>query len=218
MHSLLKKLDKRADLYVVGICGGSSSGKTTIVNSMLKIIGRRNACVIQHDWYYKDKSYLDINKRQHLNYDSPTALDNKLFASQVKSLIDGNKIYAPIYDYYKHCRKDGTNLIRPKKLIFIEGILIFKDEQIARLLDLKIFIDVPPDIRLSRRINRDLVERGRSGDSVITQYFSKVEPMHIKYVEPFKNIADLVVDNKGDGVNLSSRQILDFIKGKIRNK
>lgn len=183
--------------YVIGIAGGSGSGKTTVIRKILEKINAENAIILQHDWYYKDNPHLSLHDRSQLNYDHPEALETSLLIAHVKELVAGRPVTAPQYDFSKHLRKKDTQLIRPEKILIVDGILIFRDEELRNLMDMKIFVDADSDHRFIRRMERDIKERGRSRESVVSQYLQTVKPMHDLFVEPSKRYADIIIPHGG---------------------
>ena len=181
---------------VIGIAGGSGSGKTTLLKRIIETFGPA-ITVISHDNYYKRHDELTYEARCKLNYDEPAALETDLMVRQLEQLRQGQEILCPVYDFTVHNRSDETILIKPEKVIIVEGILIFENKQLRDLMDIKIFVDADADIRICRRIKRDVNKRGRSLESVILQYQDTVKPMHEKYVEPSKKYADIVVPQGG---------------------
>ena len=181
---------------VIGIAGGSGSGKTTLLKNILETFGPA-ITVISHDNYYKRHDELTYEQRCQLNYDEPAALETDLMVRQLEQLRRGEEILCPVYDFTVHNRSDETVAIKPERVIIVEGILIFENKQLRDLMDIKIFVDADADIRICRRIKRDVNKRGRSLESVIQQYQQTVKPMHEKYVEPSKKYADIVVPEGG---------------------
>ena len=195
---------------VIGIAGGSGSGKTTLLKNIVETFGP-SITVISHDNYYKRHDEMTYEERSRLNYDEPAALETDLMVRQLEALRRGEAIQCPVYDFTVHNRSNETLTIQPEKVIIVEGILIFTDKNLRDLMDIKIFVDTDADIRICRRIKRDVNKRGRSLESVITQYQQTVKPMHEKYVEPSKKYADIVVPEGGK--NLVA---LAMIQGYIR--
>lgn len=195
---------------VIGIAGGSGSGKTTLLKNIVETFGP-SITVISHDNYYKRHDEMTYEERSRLNYDEPAALETDLMVRQLEALRRGETIQCPVYDFTVHNRSNETITIQPEKVIIVEGILIFTDKQLRDLMDIKIFVDTDADIRICRRIKRDVNKRGRSLESVILQYQQTVKPMHEKYVEPSKKYADIVVPEGGK--NLVA---LAMIQGYIR--
>lgn len=198
------------NILVIGIAGGSGSGKTTLMKRLVERFGN-NVSVLSHDNYYKRHDELSFEERAVLNYDEPGALDTSLMVYQLDQLRHGVAIDCPVYDFVQHNRSDETIHVEPEKVIIVEGIMIFVDPDLRSLMDIKIFVDTDADIRLCRRIKRDVTKRGRSLESVITQYKQTVKPMHEMYVEPSKKFADLVVPEGG-----KNQVALDMIEGRIQ--
>ncbi|MDF2677720.1 MAG: uridine kinase [Bacillota bacterium] len=184
----------------IGISGGSGSGKTTIVRRIYKEVPERSIAIIEHDAYYKDQSNITYEERCKTNYDHPFAFDTDLFVEHIKELKKGNVIQKPIYDYSIHNRKKETIKVEPKEIIIVEGLLVFYEERIRDLLDIKIFVDTDADIRILRRINRDMRDRGRSLESIMNQYMSTVRPAHEQFIEPTKKYADIIVTEGGNNL------------------
>lgn len=185
---------------IVGVAGGTGSGKTTIVREMLRGIDPENVLLIQHDSYYKDRSHLPSQERANINYDHPDALETSLLIQHVKQLLAGEAIDIPIYDFVTHTRKQESQTAKPCKVIVVEGILILADPSLRELFDIKVFVDTDPDLRFIRRLERDIAERGRTRESVVAQYLHTVRPMHLEYVEPSKRYADVIVPEGGHNI------------------
>jgi uridine kinase len=188
---------ERAVPLVIGIAGGSGSGKTTVANVILERVGADEIAYLAHDAYYKDLASLPENQRAAINFDHPDSLDTLLLIEQIQSLKKWHSIALPIYDFKTHCRTTATRLVEPKPVILVEGILIFAEPILCQLFDVKIFVDTDPDIRFIRRLQRDILERDRSTESVINQYLSTVRPMHLEFVEPSKRYADVIIPEGG---------------------
>jgi uridine kinase len=184
---------ERAIPLVIGIAGGSGSGKTTVANVILERVGAGEIAYIAHDAYYKDLASLPENQRTAINFDHPDSLDTPLLIEQIQSLKKWQSIELPIYNFKTHSRTSSTLRIDPKPVILVEGILIFAEPILRQLFDVKIFVDTDPDIRFIRRLQRDILERGRSTESVVKQYLSTVRPMHLEFVEPSKRYADVII-------------------------
>lgn len=183
---------------IIGIAGGSGSGKSTFTNRLLDLY-KEKITVIYHDDYYKQQDNLSLEQRRQINYDHPDALDTKLLIRHIKELKEGQEIDCPIYDYSVHNRSGETKKIYPREIIIVEGILVLQDEELRDLMDIKIFVDVDADERILRRILRDVKERGRDLEGIIEQYLKTVKPMHSLYVEPTKNMADIIInDSRND--------------------
>lgn len=182
---------------VIGIAGGSGSGKTTVANMIIQHVGAEKIAYLPHDAYYKDLSNLPEAQRHLINFDHPNSLETSLLIQHVIQLKKRQSIELPIYDFRIHCRTNQTQRIEPKAVIIVEGILIFVEAELRELFDVKIFVDTDPDIRFIRRLQRDILERGRSTESVIQQYLSTVRPMHLEFVEPSKRYADVIIPEGG---------------------
>lgn len=198
------------DILVIGIAGGTGSGKTTLMNNIISRFGDV-VTVISHDNYYRCRDDLTYEDRCRINYDEPAAFETELMVSHLAQLRQGCTIQCPVYDFTVHNRSDALLTVEPKRVIIVEGILIFADEALRSLMDVKIFVDTDADIRLCRRIKRDVTKRGRTLESVLLQYQQTVKPMHEKYVEPSKKYADLVVPEGG-----KNYVALDMILGRIQ--
>jgi uridine kinase len=195
---------------VIAVAGGSSSGKTTVVNKIVANLTDQSVVVIKHDDYYKDQSGMSMEERRAVNYDHPFALDNDLFVRQLKSLVAGNAIEKPTYDFVHFTRAVGTEIVQPAKIIILEGILVLEDPRIRALVDVKIFVECDDDLRFIRRLKRDIEERGRTMDSVISQYLGTVKPMFHEFVKPTKRYADIIIPN-----DYSHDVAVDLIKTKL---
>ena len=183
-------------ILVIGIAGGTGSGKTTLMKNLIARFAD-DVTVLSHDNYYRRHDELPYEERCKLNYDEPAALETDLMARHLDALRHGQAIRCPVYDFSVHNRSDETVLITPQRVIIVEGILIFENRELRELMDIKIFVDTDADVRLCRRIKRDVNKRGRTLESVLQQYQQTVKPMHEKYVEPSKRFADIVVPEGG---------------------
>ena len=182
---------------IIGLVGGSGSGKTTVARAIIDALGGVDAAVVDQDAYYKDLHTLSLEERARVNFDHPESLDNDLLVAHLTALANGVAIDKPTYDFAHHTRADRTIRVEPQDVILVDGILLFVDERVRRLLDIKIFVDVPDDVRFIRRMQRDIAERGRSIDSIIAQYLATVRPMHLEFVEPSKRWADVILPEGG---------------------
>ncbi|WP_083238762.1 uridine kinase [Caloranaerobacter ferrireducens] len=182
---------------LIGITGGTGSGKSTVAQEIFNSLPEKNIVIIEQDSYYKDQSHLTFEERIKTNYDHPLAFDNDLLIKHLNDLLEGKSIEKPIYDFEAHNRKKETVRVEPKDIIILEGILILDDERIRNLLDIKIFVDTDADIRIIRRITRDIKERGRTLESVIEQYLTTVRPAHMQFIEPSKKYADIIIPEGG---------------------
>jgi uridine kinase len=182
---------------VIGVAGGSGSGKTTVVSKILEALGDVRVPVLEHDRYYRDRNDLRLEERAALNYDHPDSLETDLLVRHVNDLRAGRTIAAPVYDFARHARKEETERIAAGRAIIVEGILIYTDPALRKLMDVKVFVDTDDDTRFIRRLRRDIAERGRTVESVIDQYLSTVKPMHLDFVEPSKRYADIIIPQGG---------------------
>lgn len=185
-------------MLILGIAGGSGSGKTTIAKNIADSLPADDVAILEHDAYYRDRSELSFEERCEVNYDHPDSLETELLIEHLRSLRQGQAIDTPIYDFKTHTRSPESRLVKPMPVLIVEGILVFVDPQLRELLDIKIFVDTDSDIRAFRRIRRDLEQRGRSFSSVRDQYYSSVRPMHLEFVEPSKRWADVIIPEGGD--------------------
>lgn len=180
---------------IIGVSGGSGSGKTTIVDIIMEALGKEDVIVIKHDDYYKDQSDLSYEERVVVNYDHPNSLDNDLFIQHLIALANGEAVDKPVYDFTIHNRTAKTERIHPAKVIILEGILLLEDERIRDLMNIKVYVETDPDLRFIRRLDRDINERGRTIDQVINQYLETVKPMHYQFIAPSKRHADIMIPN-----------------------
>lgn len=182
---------------VIGVAGGSGSGKTSVTKSIEKRFPDKSILVIEQDYYYKNQSHLSFEERLKTNYDHPLAFDNDLLIEHINKLLQNKPIDKPVYDYKMHTRSEKVIPVEPKEVIIIEGILILEDLRLVDLMDIKVFVDTDADIRIIRRLLRDIKDRGRTLDSVIDQYVNNVRPMHLQFVEPTKRYADIIIPEGG---------------------
>ncbi|HEY0605691.1 MAG TPA: uridine kinase [Herpetosiphonaceae bacterium] len=182
---------------VIGVAGGTGSGKTTVSRAILQRVGSERIAYIEHDSYYRDVPPMSPEERDQVNFDHPDSLDNTLLIEHLDAICDGQPIAVPIYDFTKDRRTEESRIVQPQPVVLVEGILIFADKQLRERMDIKIYVDADADMRFIRRIQRDLSERGRSVESVIEQYLRTVRPMHLEFVEPSKRYADIIVPRGG---------------------
>jgi uridine kinase len=180
---------------IIAVAGGSASGKTTVVDKIIAHFKSSNVTVIKHDDYYKEQGHLTMEERYQVNYDHPFSLDNDMLYEQIQELINGKIIKKPTYDFEAHNRSETVEVVKPTQIIILEGILILEDERIRDISDIKLFVEADEDLRFIRRLQRDMVERGRTLDSVINQYLDTVKPMHYAFVKPTKRYADVIIPN-----------------------
>lgn len=182
---------------VIGIAGGSCSGKTSVTRAIYDVFREESVVVIEQDFYYKDQSHMTFEERLETNYDHPYAFDTDLLISHIEDLLKYEAVEKPVYDYVAHTRAAEVIQVEPKEVIIVEGILVLEDERLRDLMDIKLFVDTDSDLRIIRRLQRDIVERGRTVDSVIDQYLSAVRPMHNMFIEPTKRHADVIIPEGG---------------------
>ncbi len=182
---------------IFGVAGGTASGKTTVARNILKAVGAAKVAYLPHDAYYKDRPDLSLEERAQLNYDHPNSLETRLMIKHIKQLVVGAAVEVPVYDFTIHRRTDETVTVDPSPIVLVDGILIFTRRKLRDLMDIKIFVDTDADVRFIRRLNRDIEERGRTLDSVVKQYMETVRPMHMKFVEPSKRYADVIIPHGG---------------------
>jgi uridine kinase len=197
---------------VIGVAGGSGSGKTTVSEAILERVGRDRIAYLQHDSYYKDRSHLPPKERARANFDHPDALESELLAGHLAALKAGQSVEVPLYDFTTHTRQSETAHVEPRKVVLVEGILIFAEKALRELMDIRVFVDTDADVRFIRRLQRDISERGRSVESVIRQYTETVRPMHLEFVEPSKRYADVIVPE--GGFNLTA---IDMIVARVKD-
>ncbi len=199
---------------ILGVAGGSGSGKTTVVNKIVEGIGREKVLIIEHDSYYRDLSHLPFSERKKQNFDHPTSLETELMIRHLDALVNGYKIDIPVYDFVEHTRSANTITAFPKKIILVDGILIFSEPKLRKRIDIKIFVDTDDDVRLIRRLKRDITERGRDFDGVLDQYEKYVRPMHLEFVEPSKRYSDIIIPRGGEN-NVALEMVIARIEGHL---
>jgi uridine kinase len=203
---------KRTPPLIIGIAGGTGSGKTTVAQAILERVGAEHIAIIPHDAYYKDLAALSPAMRAQINFDHPDSLETSLLIQHIQQLRSGQLIDIPVYDFKTHTRTPQTIHTEPKPVVMVEGILIFIEPGLRELLDIKIFVDTDADIRFIRRLQRDIEERGRTSESVIHQYLETVRPMHLEFVEPSKRYADVIIPEGG-----MNRVALDMLVARIQS-
>ncbi|WP_164216274.1 uridine kinase [Virgibacillus sp. YIM 98842] len=197
---------------VIGVAGGSGSGKTSVTQSICRRFAEKTILVIEQDYYYKDQSHLPFEERLNTNYDHPLAFDHDLLINHINKLLNNETIEKPVYDYKTHTRSEKVITVEPKEVIIIEGILILEDPRLVDLMDIKVFVDTDADLRIIRRLLRDIKERGRTLDSVIEQYINNVRPSHLQFIEPTKRYADIIIPEGGH-----NHVAIDIMATKIEN-
>jgi uridine kinase len=202
---------------IIGVAGGSGSGKTTVVNTISKTLGANKHLLLQHDSYYRDLKHLPFEERIKQNFDHPASLETELLIRHINALSEGYPIEVPQYDFANHIRKEQTTSVTPKEVILVDGILIFSEPELLELMDVKIFVDTDDDIRLLRRLKRDISERGRSVENVMEQYQKFVRPMHLEFVQPSKRYADVIIPRGGKN-KVALDMVLALINEKLSNR
>jgi uridine kinase len=201
---------------IIGVAGGSGSGKTTVVREIVSRLGPDDVALIQHDSYYRDRSELSPTERAKVNYDHPDSLETSLLVEDVRSLQDGHAVNVPVYDFSTHTRTAEVVPLAPRKVVIVEGILVLADQDLRAQMAMRVFVDTDPDIRMIRRLRRDMKERGRTLDSVVTQYLESVRPMHLEFVEPSKRHAHIIIPEGGENfvaVEMLVARIHDMAQG-----
>lgn len=200
---------------IIGIAGGTASGKTTVARRLKNLTESYGSVIAMRlDDYYKDLKHLTLEERRRVNFDHPDAYDFDLFISDLKKLMNGETIKKPVYDFVNSIRSDKTEIVKPASIIIVEGIMIFTNEELLKLFDMKVYVDTPDDIRFIRRLRRDIEDRGRTIDSVINQYLTTVRPMHLTFVEPSKRKADIIVPEGGKNevaIDILTTKILSML-------
>jgi uridine kinase len=207
--------DVGARPLVIGVVGGSGSGKTTVAHAIVDAAG--GATIIDHDAYYRDLGHLTLDERRRVNFDHPDSLDNDLLVEHLEALIRGEAVEKPTYDFALHTRADRTVTIHPRHIIIVEGILLFTDPRLRALFDIKLFVDVADDVRFIRRLVRDVEDRGRSMDDVIGQYLATVRPMHLEFVEPSKRWADVILPEGGHNM-IGVEMVISRVKLELQRR
>ncbi len=202
---------RRHPRIILGIAGGTGSGKTTIAEEVCRNLGSDNSVIIHQDSYYLDRSVLPVDDRDRINFDHPSAFDWKLFRRHIHALRHGRAIQKPVYNFVTHSRMPETTRVEPRPVLIVEGILVFDDPELRGMMDMKIYVDADADVRFIRRLDRDVRERGRSLESIVDQYMTTVRPMHLQFVEPSKRYADIIIPEGGH-----NRVALDTIIARIR--
>jgi uridine kinase len=211
-HALVKRKPRKP--LIIGVAGGTASGKTTIADAIMESINHPQMVMLQHDAYYKDVSHLPLAERARINFDHPDALETDLMVRHLRDLIAGRSIEMPVYDFSTHMRLKKGLIKKPAKVIILEGILIFCEQALRELMDVKIFVDTDSDLRFIRRLKRDIQERQRSLESVIGQYLGTVRPMHIAFVDPSRKYADIIIPEGHNPVSTSL--VVTMIRQRLR--
>lgn len=199
---------------IIGICGGTGSGKTTIARAIVDSVGARNVILIEQDSYYKNLADMPLDERHQANFDHPEAIDGDMLIEHVKRLKRGEPIDMPLYDMVTHTRRDETERLAPRPVTIVEGILIFSEPRILDLLDVRVFVDTPDDVRLIRRLRRDVIERGRTFERTLEQYERTIRPMHFEFVEPSKRHADIIIP-EGSNTGVTVEFLCSLVREKL---
>ena len=198
---------------IIGICGGTGSGKTTIARAIVEAVGAQNVVLVEQDSYYRNLADMPLDERHQANFDHPDSLDSDMLVNHILRLKQGLQVEMPLYDFKTHTRSDKIEIIEPRPVVIVEGILIFAEPRVLDLLDVRVFVDTPDDIRLIRRLKRDITERGRTFERTLDQYERTIRPMHFEFVEPSKRHADIIIPEGGQmGVSV------DLLCGLVREK
>lgn len=207
--------------FLIGIAGGTGSGKTSVARRIYESLHVESAAFLDYDAYYKELGHLSLEERQRINFDHPDSLDVELFIDHLQRLIAGQPVEKPVYDFTRHTRAERTVRVEPRDVVLVDGILLFADERLREMFDLKIFVDTEADVRFIRRLRRDIEERGRSLDSIIDQYLKTVRPMHFEFVEPTKRYADVILPRGGQntaGIEVIAARIRERLAEKARRE
>jgi len=203
----------RIDFMIIGICGGTGSGKTTIARALVDAVGEDNVVLVEQDSYYRNLADMPLDERHQANFDHPDSLDSDMLVNHILRLKQGLSVEMPLYDFRTHTRSDRIEIIEPRPVVIVEGILIFAEPRVLDLLDVRVYVDTPDDIRLMRRLRRDITERGRTFERTLDQYERTIRPMHFEFVEPSKRHADIIIPESGQmGVSVG------FLCGLVREK
>ena len=199
---------------IIGICGGTGSGKTTIARSIVEAVGRENVVLVEQDSYYRNLSDMPLDERHQANFDHPDSIDSDMLVNHLIRLKQGLSIEMPLYDFVTHTRSDEIEIIDPKPVVIVEGILIFAESRVLDLLDCRVFVDTPDDVRLMRRLRRDLTERGRTFERTLEQYELTIRPMHFEFVEPSKRHADIIIP-EGSQTGMTVDLLCSLVREKL---
>ncbi len=202
---------------IIGICGGTGSGKTTIARKIVEAVGAESVILLEQDSYYRNLIDMPLDERHLANFDHPDSIDSDMLVNHLKRLKDGLTVEMPVYDFKTHTRSSQVDVLNPRPVVMVEGILIFAEPRILDLLDIRIFVDTPDDVRFIRRLQRDIRERGRTVESVISQYYASVRPMHMEFVEPSKRHADMIIP-EGAQTHISIDMLCGLVREKLRKE
>lgn len=199
---------------IIGICGGTGSGKTTIARKIVEAVGAPNVVLVEQDSYYRNLADMPLDERHQANFDHPDSIDSDMLVNHLRRLKQNLAVEMPLYDFKTHTRSDRIEIIEPRPVVIVEGILIFAETRVLDLLDVRVYVDTPDDIRFIRRLQRDIAERGRTTESVIAQYFRSVRPMHEEFVEPSKRNADIIIPEGGQQ-NIGVEFLCSMVREKL---
>lgn len=202
---------------IIGICGGTGSGKTTIARAIVEAVGAENVVLVEQDSYYRNLADMPLDERHQANFDHPDSLETDMLVDHILKLKQGLSAEMPLYDFKTHTRSDRIEIIEPRPVVIVEGILMFAEARVLELLDVRVFVDTPDDIRFIRRLQRDIVERGRTVESVIGQYYRTVRPMHHEFVEPSKRHADIIIP-EGAQTGVSLEFLCSLVREKLKEE
>ncbi len=201
---------------IIGICGGTGSGKTTIARKIVDAVGVENVVLIEQDSYYRNLSDMPLDERHQANFDHPDSIDSDMLVNHIMRLKQGLPVEMPLYDFVTHTRSDRIEVIKPRPVVIVEGILIFAETRVLDLLDVRVFVDTPDDIRLMRRLRRDINERGRTFERTLDQYERTIRPMHFEFVEPSKRHADIIIP-EGSNTGVTVEFLCSMVRGKLNS-
>ena len=199
---------------IIGICGGTGSGKTTIARAIVDAVGRSNVVLVEQDSYYRNLADMPLDERHQANFDHPDSIDSDMLVNHLIRLKQGLSIEMPLYDFVTHTRSDEIEVIKPKPVVIVEGILIFAESRVLDLLDCRVFVDTPDDVRLMRRLRRDITERGRTFERTLEQYELTIRPMHFEFVEPSKRHADVIIP-EGSQTGMTVDLLCSLVREKL---
>jgi uridine kinase len=202
---------------IIGICGGTGSGKTTIARAIVDAVGKENVVLVEQDSYYRNLADMPLDERHQANFDHPDSIDSDMLVNHIRRLKQGLEVEMPLYDFKTHTRSDRIEIIPPKPVVIVEGILIFSETRVLDMLDVRVYVDTPDDIRFIRRLQRDIAERGRTVESVIGQYYRTVRPMHHEFVEPSKRHADIIIP-EGAQTGVSVEFLCSLVREKLKKE
>src|SRR6476661_2314561 len=202
---------------IIGICGGTGSGKTTIARAIVETVGAERVVLVEQDSYYRNLADMPLDERHQANFDHPDSIDSDMLVNHLMRLKQGLKVEMPLYDFVTHTRSDRIEIIEPKPVVIVEGILIFSEPRVLDLLDVRVFVDTPDDVRLMRRLRRDINERGRTFERTLEQYERTIRPMHFEFVEPSKRHADVIIP-EGAQTDISVRFLCSLVREKLNEE